>query len=71
MPVLTAKRACDLCDAKYPCVSGPSMVCGIETFACHVCRGEKTCPECREAYEKDQNDRDYDAQGNPRGWEER
>lgn len=59
-------RECDVCAERRPCVEGPTMVCGIETFACHECRGIVGCAECREAYEKDQNDRDYDAQGNPR-----
>jgi hypothetical protein len=59
-------RVCDVCDQERPCVTGPSMVCGIETFSCHECRGEIACHECTDAYLQDLNDRDYDAQGNPR-----
>lgn len=42
---------CDSCAAIRPCVSGPLWVCGLETYACHVCRGDDECDACAEEAE--------------------
>lgn len=39
---------CDVCGQMRPCVTGPHWSPGIETYACHVCRGDEDCEECEE-----------------------
>jgi hypothetical protein len=39
---------CDACKEHRPCVTGPAMTSGGETYACCLCAGDDECEECRE-----------------------
>lgn len=45
---------CDICGAHRPCVVHVGQVVGIETWACHVCRGFTAgeCEDCEEVTPK-------------------
>lgn len=36
---------CDCCAIMMPCVA-QGWTCGLETWACHICRGWNECDEC-------------------------
>lgn len=54
---------CIDCGNQWPCVGLDGAGAPL---LCHACRGQRTCAPCRDAAAQDDNDRDYDAQGNPR-----
>lgn len=63
---MDAPRTCDVCDQVRYCVE---LLLGESTMAvnaCHECRGFKSCHACSDVLAMEDNDRDFDAQGNPR-----
>ena len=53
-------RQCDACGQSRPCVTRPRWPCGIETYACHACRGLQYCDDCGDEYDDGETNEDDD-----------